>query len=139
MSYSEFIDYKTGRRMEGQQYFKSLTHELWSYIEHPEAKLEGDIGVLRRKHLQVDKIIYIGKEVDKIEENMAGLSNMDQNLYQNPKDVHAFFSRPWKEVKECGISKMQFYRIRKSINQRNSTKINGKTVEKVIHFRLEIK
>jgi len=131
MPYSEFIDYKTGKRMEGHQYFKSLTDELWSYIEHLEAKLNGDKGVLERKHLQVEKLIYIGKETDKIEENMSGLSNINQNVYQNPKDTISFFSRPWKEVKEYGISKMQFYRIRKQIKRNRKLRLKKKTLIKL--------
>lgn len=131
MPYSYFIDYVTGKKMKGQQYFKSLADELWSYIEHPEAKLNGTHGMLQRKHLQVDRLFYIGKEVDKIEENMSGLDNLDQNVYQNPKEAVSFFSRPWKEVKECGISKMQFYRIRKKLNSDKKLILRKRTLIKV--------
>ena len=38
-------------------------------LEHPEAKSDGDIGVLERKHLEIDKdsIKYIGKEANNLE------------------------------------------------------------------------
>ena len=33
-----------------------------------ENKFEGDIGVLERKHIQADGLVYIGKEANNIED-----------------------------------------------------------------------
>jgi hypothetical protein len=38
------------------------------YAEHPENKFEGDVGVLERKHIQADGMVYIGKEANNIED-----------------------------------------------------------------------
>lgn len=38
------------------------------YIEHPENKFDGDIGVLERKHIRADGLTYIGKEANNIED-----------------------------------------------------------------------
>jgi hypothetical protein len=43
---------------------------MGDYIDHPESKSEGDAGLLRRCHIQVDEdsIHYIGKESNQLEE-----------------------------------------------------------------------
>ncbi|WP_406661962.1 hypothetical protein V7O66_05450 [Methanolobus sp. ZRKC3] len=66
--YEPFIDYETGEIMQGSHYFKSLSKTIIQYAEHPEHKFEGDIGVLERKHVHADGILYIGKEANNIDE-----------------------------------------------------------------------
>lgn len=66
MPYSEFINYKDAKIMDGEQYFESLADELYTCINHSEAKLEGDSGILKRRHILMDKIAYIGKEANNI-------------------------------------------------------------------------
>jgi hypothetical protein len=131
MVYDEFVDYKTGKKMKGQQYFKSLADELWTYINHPESKLDGTTGTLQRRHIAADKIIYIGKEADKIEEHMSGLAKMNYNIYNNPKDMNKISSLKWKDVKSSGISKKQFYRIRKSVKAGKVLHLYGKTLKRL--------
>lgn len=66
--YEPFIDYETGEIKEGSQYFKPLSITILQYIDHLENKFEGDIGVLERKHIHSNGLIYIGKEANKIED-----------------------------------------------------------------------
>lgn len=131
MPYSKFINYKTGELMKGQQYFKSLADELLSYVNHPESKLKGNTGVLERRHIVVDKIVCIGKEADKIEESLSGLTKVNYNLYRNPKNLKKIFSLTWEEVKRCGISKSQFYEIKKQLESGAYPKLNSKTLKKL--------
>ena len=131
MPHSEFIDYRTGRRMTGLEYFKSLEDELSVYIKHPESKLDGDEGRLERKHIVADRMIYIGKEADKLEENDYGFTRTSYNEYSNPKELLEIFSRPWKEVKNCGLSRMQFYRIREQIKKGKKSRLNKATLIKL--------
>ncbi|WP_340818282.1 hypothetical protein [Methanolobus sp. WCC4] len=63
-----FIDYETGEIMQGSHYFKSLSKTILQYAEHPEHKFEGDIGLLERRHIHADGILYIGKEANNIDE-----------------------------------------------------------------------
>lgn len=67
ITYEPFIDYETGEFKEGIQYFKPLSETILQYIEHPENKFDGDIGVLERKHIQANYLTYIGKEANNIE------------------------------------------------------------------------
>lgn len=66
--YEPFIDYETGEVKEGSKYFKPLSRTILQYVEHMENKFEGDIGVLKRKHIQADGLVYIGKEANNIED-----------------------------------------------------------------------
>ncbi len=67
--YKPFIEYHAGEWMKGIQYWKSMEEVFWDYYTHPESKFDGDIGILKRKHLQVGSIIHIGKESNKLEES----------------------------------------------------------------------
>ena len=44
----EFIDYNTGNTLQGRGYWKPLSDVFLDYIDHPEAKFEGGIGVLAK-------------------------------------------------------------------------------------------
>ncbi len=66
--YEPFIDYETGEIKEGSHYFKPLSKTITQYVDHPESKFDGDIGILERKHMYADGVIYKGKEANNIEE-----------------------------------------------------------------------
>ena len=66
--YEPFIDYESGEVKEGSKYFKPLSRTILQYVEHLENKFYGDIGVLERKHVQADGLVYIGKEANNIED-----------------------------------------------------------------------
>ena len=131
MPYSKFINYKTRELMEGQQYFKSLSDELLHYINHPESKLEGEVGILQRRHITADKVVYIGKEADKIEESQSGLNKISLNTYNNPKDLERILSLKWIEIKKCGIPESQFYALKKQLNEGKELKLSTKTLKRL--------
>jgi hypothetical protein len=132
MAYNEFIDYKSGKLMKGIHYFKNLADELHLYVYHPESKLDGDTGILGRKHIFADKLIPIGKEADKLEERMNGLE-ANLNVYDNPEQIIAFFSKKWKDVKHSGISYRQFYDRKKLIKDGKIPKLSSKVLKKVLN------
>ena len=131
MPYSPFVNYRDGKIMAGQKYFKTLADELWSYINHPESKLDGDIGIMQRKHVRVDNIAYIGKEADKIEDNISGLEKLAYNIYYNPKNLETIFSWTWNEVKQCGIPESQFYALKKQLKEGKRLKLSSKTSKRL--------
>jgi hypothetical protein len=131
MPYGKFIDYRTGNKMKGQQYFKSLADELFEYIQHPESKLAGSIGMLQRRHLVVDKIVYVGKEADKIEESMSGLGKVDVNIYNNLKDAERVLSLKWKDVRHDVMSRMHFQRLKKRFKEGKLQKLGKGTIIKL--------
>ena len=83
--YDPFIDYQTGDVKEGSHYFKPLSRTILQYVDHPENKFEGDIGLLVRKHVNVDGIVYIGKEANNIDEQ--ALKVKDAQLFINEEEI----------------------------------------------------
>lgn len=63
-----FIDYETGLIKMGSRYFKTLSRTILQYVDHPEYKYEGNVGLLIRKMINVDGVLIIGKEANKIED-----------------------------------------------------------------------
>jgi hypothetical protein len=44
--YGYFIDYNSGKTIEGRQHWKQMDELFYNYKNHPESKFEGDIGIL---------------------------------------------------------------------------------------------
>jgi hypothetical protein len=84
----EFIDYNTGDTLQGREYWKPLSDVFLDYINHPEAKFEGDIGVLQRRHLKPKRCVYIGKEANKIE--MQELESNHVEMYHDIEKIREF-------------------------------------------------
>jgi hypothetical protein len=62
-----FIDYKTGKtypneiNQDTRLFWKPLSEVIQDYIDHPESKSEGNIGVIKRKHIIANRIDVIVK------------------------------------------------------------------------------
>jgi hypothetical protein len=134
MPYSKFINYKDGSLMEGQHYFKTLADELYSYINRPESKMSGSVGILHRKTVVIDSIVCIGKESERMGNDIVGLDKIDYNTSIDPKDIEKIFSRTWKEVKQCGIPESQFYALKKQLKEGKRLKLSGKTLKRMRNF-----
>ena len=97
-----FIDYQTGEVKEGSQYFKPLSRTILQYIDHPENKFEGGIGVLERKHIHVDGVVYIGKEANNIDEQ--ALKVREAQVFVNEEELKKkILALTPKEAREIGI------------------------------------
>ena len=137
MPYSECINYKTGEIMEGLQYFQSLADTLYNYIRHPEAKLDGGIGRLERKRITVDHITYIGKEANRIDDNVSGLDKIQYNVYNNTSDFEKIIlNKNWSDIKQCSIPESQFYAMRKQLQAGKRLKLSRKTLSRLRSLNL---
>ncbi len=76
---------------------KTYGEVLREYEFHPEAKCadaDGNpcskqtIGLMQRRHVDIDQIKYIGKESNSLEEVDAGLVHSAENVYTEYVDVH---------------------------------------------------
>ncbi len=99
-----FIDYKSGKILQGIKYWKRLGDVLVSYINHKESKMDGSIGILERRHLNVSDFVYIGKEVSNLERTGA----LDKPSYAEYTDQEALNKRlleitPREAKEEFGI------------------------------------
>ena len=99
-----FVDYNTGKVMHGLEYWRPLSDILYTYVNHPEDKFEGDTGLLQRKRVTINQVIYIGKETNNIDDQY-----LEKPLIANYSPTQ-ITSMAWKEAKQLGIAKSTYYR-----------------------------
>ena len=118
-----FIDYKSGKILQGIKYWKRLGDVLVSYINHKESKMDGSIGILERRHLNVSDFVYIGKEVS----NLERTGTLDKPSYAEYTDQEALNKRlleitPKEAKEEFGIRyRSTLKKIKDRINKNIST------------------
>jgi hypothetical protein len=145
--YMEFLDYKTGKKypndnsMEPQYYWKSMESVLEDYIQHKESKLEGDSGVLKRRHLTInqDSIRYIGKESNELEQSeIFGVSKKDTIQYVDyQKRLRKIIeSLTLEKALEIGISRRTFFYLKKKLQSSEPIKLKEKILRKFQKFVL---
>ena len=129
VAFKEFIDYKTGKTFKGIEYWQPLSEVILRYNNHPESKLEGNIGVMQRKHIKPDQVIYIGKETKNIEKQVIEKQQIQE--YTNLKKI---LEMTWAEAKKKGLKhRSTFKRIKDKIRQ--GKRINMRT--KAINYLLK--
>jgi hypothetical protein len=100
--YEPFIDYATGELKQGAHYFKQLSRTIIEYANHLESKFDGEIGVLERKHVHADGVVYIGKEANNIDEQELDVKQAQE--FVNEKLVYEFILKLTPEkAREIGI------------------------------------
>ena len=127
IQYMPFTNYPTGERYSGSvdtvPYWKPLSETLDDYACHKEAKSGGDVGLLPRLRMKIDKnlIKYVGKEVANLDaanilgvtENSGGRTvydNLEERILDiRPRDSHRF-----------GISRSNLIAIQKKIRGNGS-------------------
>jgi hypothetical protein len=116
----KFIDYYSGEIYRGMKYWKPLSDVIEGYINHPEAKFDGEVGVLKRRHIQPLTEEYIGKEANKLESQYYG--DEDINVYNDIK----------KAKKEIISGERKINRQTRYYHKKNPTaKILKKTLRKL--------
>ncbi|WP_276968580.1 hypothetical protein, partial [Metallibacterium scheffleri] len=111
IQYREFIDYRTGKSstslpLPSKEYWKSLEDVLTAYVRHNDSKFDYVNGIAKRKHITVDRIRYIGKESNNLEESLV--TGIDDDSYLEYENLEEF--KKWilalkpKDVKDKDIS-----------------------------------
>ena len=136
--YIPFTDYRTGdkypnnKSMDTQFYWKPLSELLEDYMDHPESKSEGSIGLLERKHIIIDEssIHYIGKESNELEESQ--IKGVEDDYYTEYRSMETYILKllnlTQEEAKKLGLSKSTFYEIKNQIYNGNIPKLKNKTL-----------
>jgi len=94
--YKLFVDYKSGSPSSGlplptYAYWRTMDEVIGSYALHDDRKLYyGVDGVAQRKLIYVDRIRYIGKESNNLDENKLGVSQPDYLEYVNNENFKQF-------------------------------------------------
>lgn len=95
--YGKFIDYNDPKQREfqGKEYWKSLWDTMEEYLRHLESKFDGDVGILKRKHVRITSIVHIGKESNGLDE--SELLGLDEDSYVEYSDVDSL-ERKFREL-----------------------------------------
>jgi len=141
IQYRPFIDRKTNTTSDKLEspstaYWHTLEDVLTSYVWHNDNKFDYDNeGIAHRKHIIVDRIRYIGKESNNLENNLTGIEDPDYLEYENPEDFKQWIlSLKPKDVRDKGISKQSLSYIKSQI--RKSSGLIRKTKTNEILFKL---
>ena len=133
IEYRSFIDYKSDTMSDKlslpiKAYWYTLEDVLTSYVRHNDHKFDYDNeGIAHRKHVIADRIRYIGKETNNLDETQITGINEDSYIeYESFKKFCEWILslRP-KDVKDKGISKMALWKVKGKIRQ--GSRLNPKT------------
>nr|WP_232221985.1 DNA polymerase [Methanococcoides burtonii] len=129
--YEPFIDYETGEVKQGSHYFKQLSRTIIEYANHPESKFDGEIGVLERKHVQADSVIYIGKEANSIDEQALDVKR-SQEFINKQEIMGNILNMSQKQAEALGVSRSRFHGIKKRIRENEDLNLNTPAVRKLV-------
>ena len=89
--------------------------------------MDGNIGILERKHVNVIGIVHIGKESNELEESeLFGVDVGSYEIYEDVKNLDKKFEKiasrilklKPKDVKKFGISKQTLWNIKNKIRSK---------------------
>lgn len=127
--YEEFVNLETGEVMQGEEYWKTLDKEIIRYIDHKESKFEGDVGLLKRRHLKPKSIEYIGKESNKIKQNWME----SQETYKNTKEIcQKILNVTPEEARKKGVSRPTLWKIKQKIKKGKKINFKTKSVKRLV-------
>ena len=134
IQYRPFIDYKTDTISDKlplplQAYWHTLEDVLTQYVRHDDNKFDYDSeGIAHRKNIVVNRIRYIGKESNNIDEASVLGINYDSYLkYENIEDFKQWIlSLKPKDVKDKGISERGLRNFKQKIKNGKGFKNRSK-------------
>ena len=136
IQYRTFIDYRKGKHsnelpLPSMAYWKSLQDVLIRYIRHDDHKFDYIEGIAHRKHIIVDRIRYIGKESNNLDE--SEILGIDEDSYLEYENIKEFYDwilklKP-KDVKDEGISKMALWKVKDRVNRGKVQKLKTKVIK----------
>ena len=123
IQYKPFIDYKSNTSsnslpLPSDEYWHTLEDVLTKYVRHNDNKFDYDNqGIAHRKHIVVNRIRYIGKESNNLEDNLTGIEDPDYLEYTKDHEiVNSKGFKQWilslkpKDVNDKGILKRTLYK-----------------------------
>jgi len=142
IQYKPFVDYKTDTASDklllpSQAYWYTLDDILTKYVRHNDNKFDYDNqGIAHRKHIVVNRIRYIGKESNNIDEaSVFGIDDDSYLEYENPEDFKQWIlSLKPKDVRDKGISERELKRQKAKI--RKGKQLNPKV--KIVKILLQL-
>ncbi|MHB8371414.1 MAG: hypothetical protein ACYDAO_00080 [Thermoplasmataceae archaeon] len=141
IEFRSFTDYRTGMTskdlpLPSTAYWHTLEDVLTSYVRHDDYKFDYVENRAIRKHLTANRIRYIGKESNNLDESL--IFGIDDNSYLEYSNLEEF--KDWvlllkpKDVRDKGISERTLYKIKLKIKQ--GKQLNPKT--KIVKILIEL-
>jgi hypothetical protein len=129
--YKPFIDYESGETKEGSQYFKPLSRTILQYVEHLENKFDGEIGVLKRRNIQADGLVYIGKEANNIEDQPLDVTN--SQVFINEESVRRFIQNLTpEEARKLGVKHRSALAYLKKKTKEGKLNFKSRNIERIM-------
>jgi len=138
VQYQPFFDLKTGKvySENTEYYWKPLSEVFFDFYNHEEQKFDGGggVGELTRKHIVIDDVNFVGKEIQDLEAStVTGVSSEDYVYYnrnQEQKIMKKIETLTIEEARSAGISDWQFYYLKKKASVNEMPKFKRKTLSK---------
>lgn len=129
--HAPFIDYETGTLMQGSRFFKPLSRTILQYVDHPEYKYDGNVGLLSRKLINVDGVLIIGKEANKIEDQPLFVT--DAQVFKDKKSIcKKILSIRQCDAEKAGVDRKTFQRIKTRIQKSKTINIKTGAVKRLL-------
>jgi hypothetical protein len=128
------------------EYWHTLEDVLTQYVRHNDNKFDYDNeGIAHRKHIIADRIRYIGKETNNLDEvEITGLDEDDYLEYTKDHEiVNSKEFLDWvltlkpKNVRDKGISKMALWKVKDKIRQGKQLNPKSKIVKILLRLYKE--
>ncbi len=102
-------------------------------MEHPEHKFDGSIGVLERKHVQADGVVYIGKEANNIDDQALDVKQAQEFI--DEKLVYDFVLKLSPEkAREIGIKHRSVLVYLKKKANEGDLNFKSKNISKILNY-----
>jgi hypothetical protein len=134
IKYKPFVDYKTGKlyAKNTEQYWKPMSKVFFDYILHKEEKFEGNIGLLKPRHINIVDFEYCGKESNNLEESEIIGVQGDDFVYYNKgleeKITNRIETLTFDEAKRIGMKRWQYSYLKRCVKQSKVPKLKKKTL-----------
>jgi hypothetical protein len=149
----EFLSYyktdtpSSNLTLPSDKYWYTLEDVLIQYVRHCDNKFDYDSeGIAHRKHINVSKIRYIGKESNNLDDNLSGIEKPDYSEYTKDYEiVNSEEFKQWiltlkpKDVGDKGISKMALWKIKNKIKEGKTLNPKTKIIKILIRLYKESK
>ncbi len=123
LQYEKFVDYKSNTSsnrlpLPKTEYSHTLEEVLTQYVRHKDNKFDYDNeGKAHMKHIIAERIRYIGKETNNLDETqITGIEEDDYLEYDNLREFYNWIlSLKPRDVRDKGISQQALYKIKTKI------------------------
>ena len=124
------------KKLRGVQYWKQFWDLFGRYLENRESKLEGDRGILERKHMFLEKIVHIGKESDNLDYvDVFGADEYSVELYEDRNELNKEFLKNKEKISKLsakyveditGIPRSTLWRVKINLENGNYDKTSDR-------------